>query len=462
MFPLEKILDSDSIPGLDGKESESAKKLCALLVERFSAARHDDVTLGFVPGRVEIAGKHTDYAGGHTLVCAINRGFLFAAIANSKGTVRMVEDSTEFEELEFPLTQHITPSTGSWANYPMTMGKRVAANFGDKPLRGVDVAFSSSLPVGSGMSGSSALMMMCFCAIATVNQLNERKKFWQNIRDGVDLAMYLACAENGQSFRTLSGGKGVGTFGGSEDHTAILNCREGALSLYQYSPTVLKAELRWPSEWAIVLAFSGVRAEKTKQAMDQYNLASRRAFLSVAAYNQLYGRDMKSLQAIDADTRGIPEARWLRELEASVEADRSLNLPGRIRQFLNEERRTTPKAVHGLLWRDIDAFGTAVSASHRTSRRYLRNITPEVDFLQSSALALGAAGASAFGAGFGGSLFAVLPSRQKDSFISAWERAYQNRYTERARDAVFFAARPTSGITLWNDGVPTRFADLFL
>ena len=144
------------------------------------------------------------------------------------------------------------------SNYPMTTAQRVAANFGgEAPVPGVDIAFSSDMPVGSGMSGSSALMMMCFCAIAIVNKLHERTAFKENIRNGIDLAMYLACAENGQSFRNLPGGRGVGTFGGSEDHTAILNCREGPLALYQYAPTALKAEAAWPLEWALVIAFQG-------------------------------------------------------------------------------------------------------------------------------------------------------------------------------------------------------------
>ena len=29
----------------------------------------------WVPGRIEVLGKHTDYAGGRSLVCALERGF---------------------------------------------------------------------------------------------------------------------------------------------------------------------------------------------------------------------------------------------------------------------------------------------------------------------------------------------------------------------------------------------------
>ena len=34
----------------------------------------------FVPGRIEVLGKHTDYAGGRTMVAAVERGFCVAAL----------------------------------------------------------------------------------------------------------------------------------------------------------------------------------------------------------------------------------------------------------------------------------------------------------------------------------------------------------------------------------------------
>jgi galactokinase len=464
MVPLNKLrvlLKAGSIAGLDGRLRNSALKVCGLLSERFASTADPEVTLGFVPGRIEIAGKHTDYAGGHTLVCAIRQGFLFVAAANSNGLIRIVEDSSEFAPLEFPFQKNIRPPAGLWANYPMTMAQRVASNFGgEAPLKGVDIAFASDMPVGSGMSGSSALMMMCFCAIARINRLHEKNAFLENISNGLDLATYLACVENGQTFRNLSGGKGVGTFGGSEDHTAILNCSSGAASLYQYAPTVLKAEAIWPSEWAIVLAFSGVRAEKTKKAMEKYNLASRRASLAVSAYNHTYRKELRNLGELEATTRGVPAASWLKGLGDSIREREALDLPGRIRQFLLEERETTPQVINALLWGNLDAFGTAVSASHRASRRLLWNITPEIDFLQKSALTLGAAGASGFGAGFGGSIFAVIQAEREAGFTVSWRQEYAKRYPEREGEAAFFSTAPESGIRLWEECRPSRFVDL--
>jgi galactokinase len=342
--------------------------LRAMLSSWAADRSHRQMSAGFAPGRIEVAGKHTDYAGGHTLVCAIECGFLFVAAANQDGVIRITEDSSEFDPLEFPFTEGIEPPAGGWANYPMTTAQRVANNFGkEAPLTGADIAFASSLPVGSGMSGSSALMMMCFCVMALVNRLHERKVFRDNIHNDVDLAMYLACAENGQSFRNLQGGKGVGTFGGSEDHTAIHNCREGALSLYQYAPTAFKAEAAWPTDWALVITFSGVRAEKTREALEKYNLAARHASLAVRAYNRIDGKKLQTLADVEAETRGFTTSSWLKKLKSAAPEEKTIDLPGRVKQFLLEEREATPKAFEALVWRSLETFGAAISASHEAS-----------------------------------------------------------------------------------------------
>ena len=89
------------------------------------------VFAGFVPGRFEVLGKHTDYAGGHSLLAVLDRGFLVVASRNGLGRVRMVEDSREFEPVEFPVAADLDPRVGSWSNYPMTAVKRAAANLGE-------------------------------------------------------------------------------------------------------------------------------------------------------------------------------------------------------------------------------------------------------------------------------------------------------------------------------------------
>ncbi len=68
-------------------------------------------------------------------------------------------------------------------------------------------------------------MIAVFLAAAALNDLDQTVPFRAAIGSTTDLAGYLGTVENGQTFGPLAGDKGVGTFGGSEDHTAILCCR---------------------------------------------------------------------------------------------------------------------------------------------------------------------------------------------------------------------------------------------
>ena len=54
------------------------------------------------------------------------------------------------------------------------------------------------------------------------------------------------------------------------------------------------------------------------------------------------------------------------------------------------------------------------------AERLLGNQVPETISLASTARALGAAAASAFGAGFGGSVWALVPEADAHAFASDW------------------------------------------
>ncbi|MCS6863096.1 MAG: hypothetical protein NZT92_22550, partial [Abditibacteriales bacterium] len=172
--------------GADAPVIEAKKSLARSVLETFtrsfSTSEHTEVVAYFVPGRVEVLGKHTDYAGGHSLLIAADRGFFCLSALNGTHRVRLVENDPSFPPCAFEISPNLEPPVGHWSNYPMTMVKRLAANFTppadragrDAPLlQGVNVAFGCDLPIASGMSGSSALMIMTFFALALPNRLME-------------------------------------------------------------------------------------------------------------------------------------------------------------------------------------------------------------------------------------------------------------------------------------------------
>jgi len=390
----------------------------------------------FVPGRIEVLGKHTDYAGGRSIVAAAQRGFCMVAVGRDDAQVRIV-DVAASEVSEFAISPELAPTAGHWSNYPMTVARRCARNF-PPSLRGADVAFASDLPPAAGMSSSSAMMVAFFLALAGTNNLRQRQQYSRNIHSREELAGYLGAVENGQSFGSLAGDEGVGTFGGSEDHTAMLCCRAGALSQYSYRPVRFERTIELPEGYVFAIASSGVAAEKTGSALEKYNRASRLASTVAETWRRRTGRDdphiAAAITAAGGDAEKIRDA--LRQAHAGQFA--TAQLLDRFEHFFAENEQIIPAAGNALASADIPAFGRLVDRSQQGAEELLGNQVPETIFLARSARALGASAASTFGAGFGGSVWALVDADRAGQFPDEWARRYAEAFPAAAADASFF------------------------
>ena len=161
------------------------------------------------------------------------------------------------------------------------MLRRVTRDFPTEP-RGADIAFASNLPQAAGLSSSSALVVATFLALDAVRRVRDSAAFRAAVGDDIELAAYLAAVESGRGWHGTAGSAGVGTHGGSEDHTAILCARPDQLVQYRFAPTRFERAVPMPQDHAFVIGVSGVRAEKTGAAQDRYNeLAAESARLAV-------------------------------------------------------------------------------------------------------------------------------------------------------------------------------------
>ncbi len=396
----------------------------------------------FVPGRIEVLGKHTDYGGGRSLLCVVEQGFV--AAVRTRADDRVVIDALDAgERFECRIDGAIEPRIGHWTNYPATVVRRVARNFAGA-RRGVDMAFSSDLPLAAGLSSSSALMILVFAALAWANRLDETDEYRASIDGRLALAAYAATIENGRSFYALEGDRGVGTFGGSEDHTAILSCRPGMLAQYAFGPLRFEREVALPEPWVLVVAASGVLAEKTGAAMALYNRASRLAGDALAVWNAATGRSDASLEhAVTSATDGAERLlETIREAGAAGQHDEPAALLNRARQFCLESRQLVPAGFDALASGDVEAFGRVVERSQQAAEEWLGNQVPETTFLARSALDCGASAASSFGAGFGGSVWALTRREHLGPFIAEWRRRYAAAFPEPATRAVYVPTRP--------------------
>lgn len=387
-----------------------------------------------VPGRIEVLGKHTDYAGGRSILAAAERGFTVVATCRADGRLRVVDAATG-EAVRLELDPDLRPARG-WANYATTVARRVARNF-PAARAGADIAFASDLPPAAGMSSSSALIVSLFLALAAVNDLAEDESYRGVIRTTEELAGYLAAVESGQGFRTLEGDLGVGTEGGSEDHTAMLCAQPGRLVQYGFAPVRFQRALPLPPGHCFVVAFSGVRAEKTGEARERYNRAAGLMRAAAELWRVETGRaDATIGAALDADPDAVQRLRAALAGAGSTFAIDALR--ARVDQFIAESREIIPAAGDALARGDLVSFGTLVDRSQELAERLLGNQVIETVHLARSAREAGAAAASAFGAGFGGSVWALVPDSTADEFLVEWRAAYSAVFPGRATDAMFF------------------------
>jgi galactokinase len=396
-----------------------------------------------VPGRIEVLGKHTDYAGGRSLLCAVERGFAVAATPRGDARVR-ITDAARGVCVELSLDRGGASRSG-WTAYADAVVRRIARNF-PGARRGADVAFASDLPAASGLSSSSALVVAIFTALAAVNTLDERDEYRREIRSAEDLAGYLGCVENGYAFGSLAGDAGVGTIGGSEDHTAILCSAAGELARYSFCPVRLEGRVGLPAGWTFAVGVCGVASDKTGSAKDKYNRASLAARAVLALWNEATGRSDPTLAAAVTSAPDAPD-RIRDVLARRPHRDFSAGaLRARFDQFFEESERLVPAAAEAFARADAESLARIVDRSQDLAERLLGNQIPETVTLARSARNLGAIAASAFGGGFGGSVWALVPARRAEEFLTAWREDYRGRFPAPAARSTFFTTGAAAGL----------------
>jgi galactokinase len=399
-----------------------------------------------IPGRIEVLGKHTDYAGGRSLLAALERGFSIVAAPRDDDVVTLV-DSGSRQHARFGIDPELRPIPGGWRTYPMTVTRRLARNF-PSARTGVDIAFSSDLPAAAGLSSSSALVIGIFLALATANRLAEIPAYQASIQGLAELADYLGAVENGLDYRGLPGTHGVGTRGGSQDHTAILCSRPGRLVQFGFGPVRFEREIPLPPGYTFAVACSGVRAAKAGAARGAYNQAADAAASLLRLWHQHTGREDAYLGGALESVPGALE--WLHGIvhggdpargpvpRPARPAAHSGPLAARLEQFAAESLEIIPAAGTALAAGDLGAFGILVDRSQRLAEAGLGNQVDETIFLQRAARETGAMAASAFGAGFGGSVWALVAETEASAFLHRWRGAYAERFPGLATAAEFF------------------------
>ena len=395
-----------------------------------------------VPGRVELVGKHVDYAGGRSLTCAVDRAITASARPLREAVVRVQEEGRR-GTVEVPLLAGVERTHGSvrWSSYVVAVARRFARDFPDART-GVELRVSSTLPPSAGLSSSSALVVAIATALADANAMEDDAAWSAVVSDDVARAEYFGAMETGAPFAHFAGDHGVGVRGGAQDHVAIMCARDESVGQFSYLPARLERRVSWPREYAIALGVSGRRATKTGNARARYNRVSDSTRALVRGWNAATGRADVTLAAALASAPDAG-ARLAALAEQGVEEFPGEYLAPRLAQFREETETIVPGVGDALRDRDFASLGTLVDRSMAMADRALGNQVPETLFLAHSARERGAVAASAFGAGFGGAVWAMVRTDGAMAFLDEWRAAYVQAFPTRTERSQWLLTRPS-------------------
>lgn len=406
------------------------------------AARFGDLAEArewWVPGRIELLGKHVDYGGGRSLLIAVDRGIHVLARPRRDDRVHLTDARSRLS-FSGRLDANQPTAPGRWTNYPISVLRRIARDF-PSSTRGMDAVLASSLPSAAGMSSSSAVVIAAFLPMAAFNALPQSDAWQQHLREPGALPGYLGAIENGLTFGPFAADFGVGTLGGSQDHTAIMASEAGRVVQYRFLPVRSEGSSAVPVDWQFVVLSSGVSAPKTGAVRERYNQLSTEMQHIIACWNT--NEHDTAISLLDV-LRSAPDAaeRLAGHLHRANDGRR---LVARLQQFEAETMQIIPEVRRALDTTDPALLGDAATRSQQFAETVLRNQVPETMHLVRSATQLGAMAASAFGAGFGGSVWAMVRRVDAEAFATAWLNEYVGEYPSHRAAATVFVTDAAAG-----------------
>jgi galactokinase len=356
------------------------------------------------PGRVNLIGEHTDYNDGFVFPVAIDRATYVAARPRDDRMVRVIaldlqdEDTFSLDRLDRSATRH-------WSNYVRGVIKGLLA--AGHQLGGANLAITSDVPRGAGLSSSAALEVAIGYTFQTLSRLNIL---------GEELALLAQGAEN--SFVGVQCGimdQFISALG-QANHALLLDCRD-----LTYRSVPLPVEAR------IIVCDSHIERS-----------------LAASAYNQ---RRQECEEAVRILKQSYPKIRALRDITMDQLAAHAADLPepirSRARHVVSENDRTL-RGVAALDQGDVAAFGKFMNESHASLRDDYQVSVPEMDALVAAAQAIpGCYGSRLTGAGFGGCTVSLVAADATEQFCDAIALAYT---AATGRSATIHICRAVDGV----------------
>ena len=337
------------------------------------------------PGRVNIIGEHTDYNEGWVLPGAMSRSiFILVSKQPANGHHWIAYDLDE--EIQ-PLDNILEYGGYTWAKYIEGAIRLYAPDIGSLQL-----LIGGDLPVGAGISSSSALVCGILYAMQQLTGRSESKEALALIGQRVEREVIGVQGGIMDQFAIMMS---------QPEHVMLLDCRTREYRL-------IRADLPG-CRWILINT-------RVKHALidSDYNQRGAQCQQSVAIIQKTFP-EVHALRDVTIDmldTSGLPETLYRRSA------------------FVIQENNRVHQMVTALHDKDVERAGSLLQDSHQGLRHMYEVSCEELDHLADFANAYeGVLGARMMGGGFGGCVICLLKEEILDSFSIACVDSYLDRFS---------------------------------
>jgi galactokinase len=342
------------------------------------------------PGRINIIGEHVDYNDGFVLPAAINKYICFAISENENSECVLVAKDLN-EAYSFDIKDQLQPVEKMWVNYIIGVLHQLKEK--GLPEKGFTIVFSSTIPMGAGLSSSAALE----CGIAyAMNKMFQLKLSKEEI--------------------TRIGQKAEHTFAG-------VNCgiMDQFASVFGKKNKVIKLD-------CTTLAYEYHKADFKEYQLVLFDSCVKHTHLT-SGYNDRRNEVEQGLAIIKAN---YPEVTSFRNCTEKMVLSLKNTLSEIIFNrclFVVQEIERVPLAIKALSNGNINQLGELMTKTHYGLSELYEVSCPEMDFLVTEALGEAeVVGARMMGGGFGGCTINVVKKETANNVIKKLTKAYKLKY----------------------------------
>ena len=403
------------------------------------------VSIYRAPGRVNLIGEHTDYNHGYVLPIALDKDILFLARPRLDQQIRLANSDAAFAPVDFAIGREIPlAARGHWSNYIRGAAQTLAQAI-EQPITGADALVvgdaPDGVPVGAGLSSSSALAVVAAVALAHLNN-------WQAPPE-----TFVQLCSDAEWY--------VGTRGGIMDQFASLYSRRDQALFLDCRPqpdgTYKLNHVTLPGDYGVMIVDSGVHHRNVRGEFNQRVAACRAGvgLLRQTIPGITHLRDVEAV-AWESIAEQLPIEISVDQLKnrgvvlediPGLESDTGLRVRACCRHVWSENRRVH-QALDAMRANAISTLGTLLNEAHVSARDDYRISCPEIELLVTAAGEVeGVAGARLTGAGWGGCMVALVHQESVAAFEKHVSGSYQAA-VGRTPDIFACQAGPGAGLVV--------------